>query len=69
MKLASRCVMTILMLAVAVVAQTDGPDEHAVRQTVGSFYRRSRRTRSTTLRVLQRNGCKAVVANGPASAP
>ena len=38
MKSAFRFVMTILMLAVAVVAQTDAPDEHAVRQTVESFY-------------------------------
>jgi ketosteroid isomerase-like protein len=38
MKLAFRFVMTILMLAAAVVAQTDARAEQAVRQTVESFY-------------------------------
>ena len=38
MKSASQFVMTILILAVVVVAQTVAPDEHAVRQTVESFY-------------------------------
>lgn len=38
MKSASRFLMIILMLAAAVVAQTDARAEHAVRQTVESFY-------------------------------
>jgi uncharacterized protein (TIGR02246 family) len=38
MKSSCRCMVTILMLGVAILAQTEGPDEHAVRQTVESFY-------------------------------
>lgn len=38
MKAACLCVTAILILAAAVMAQTDGLDERAVRQTVGSFY-------------------------------
>jgi ketosteroid isomerase-like protein len=38
MKSPFRFVMTILILAVAAVAQADAPAEHAVRQTVESFY-------------------------------
>jgi len=38
MKTASLCVVAILLVQVVVMAQSDGRDEHAVRQTVESFY-------------------------------
>ena len=38
MKTASLCMLATLMFVVVPSAQTDGRDEHAVRQTVESFY-------------------------------